>query len=64
MIVIIKDEFKKGIEISNWLKSRGLEHEKDYTWYRRSKNNDHPYDCLVFDLADSKWESIIMLRWG
>jgi len=63
-MVIIKGEFKKGIEISNWLKSQGLNHEKDYTWYRRSKNSDHPYDCLVFDLADPKWESIIMLRWS
>lgn len=62
-MVIVKGDFKRGIEISQWLKEKGLVHQKDYTWYRRSKNDKHPYDCLVFDFYDPKWETMLMLKY-
>ena len=62
-MIIVKGDFKRGIEISNWLKEHGLVHEKDYTWYRRSRNKDCAYDCLVFDIAVAKWETMIAMKW-
>ena len=63
MTIILKGGFKTGLEISKWLKERGLVHDQDFTWYRRSRNDQHPYDCVVFDLKDPKWETMITLKW-
>jgi len=62
-MIIIKGDIKKGIEISFWLKSQGLTHDKDYTWHTKSRTREHPYDCVVFAVKDSKWESAIALRY-
>jgi len=53
-MIIIKGDIKKGIEISFWLKSQGLTHDKDYTWHTKSRTREHPYDCVVFAVKDSK----------
>lgn len=60
-MITIKGDIKKGIEVSFWLKSQGLVHEKDYTWHTKSRTRDCPYDCVVFITKDSKWESMIGL---
>lgn len=62
-MIIVKGNFHTGLEISDWLRSQGLVHEKDYTWYRRSKSKEHEYDCVVFTVADPKWETLIGMRW-
>jgi hypothetical protein len=63
-MIILKGGFKQGLEISKWLKEKGLKHHQDYTWYRRSKNHVQDYDCVVFELKDAKWETMIVLRWS
>jgi hypothetical protein len=63
LMLVLKGDFKKGMKISNWLKEKGLEHSRDYTWYRRSKNDIDPEDCVVFLFKNPKWETMVLLKW-
>ena len=57
-MVIINGKAAKALEISSWLKSKGLVHEQDYTWHLLSANKQ-----IVFSFQDPKWESMLVLKY-
>ena len=57
-MVIVNGKAAKALEISGWLKSKGLIHEQDYTWHLTSANKQ-----IVFSFQDPKWESILVLKY-
>ena len=58
-MIILRGGAKRALEISYWLKQKGLEHDKDFSWYQHSNQFQ-----VVFTFRDPKWESMTIMRWS
>jgi len=58
-MIRISGKLSKAMEISQWLKERGYQHDVDFSWRLESS-----IGIIVFACKDERMETLIALQWA